>query len=159
MAEVGTVEATPSGEIRIKTYQTATWLQPGPWPWCAAFVAYCVQQWLQVPENAQACLTPAHPTAKAWRCADAKAYGWETWAEKRGLRVFDEDERMLPGDIVTFDFSHIGIVRSDRGNIIETIEGNTSPGAKGSQRDGDGVYVRLRQRSLVRKVIRLPGAM
>lgn len=156
-AEVGTQEATGQGEMRIRTYQTATWLPPGAWPWCAAFVAHCLRQWLQTPANLSAVVSPAFPSANAWRCADAKAYGWETWAQKRGLAIMDEDAKMRPGDIVTFDFSHIGIVLADRGNIIETIEGNTSPGAKGSQRDGDGVYTRLRARSLVRKVIRLPG--
>ena len=155
--ELGTTESSPSGEVRIRTYQTATWLPPGGWPWCAAFVAHCLREWLKTPENLTACISPAYPSANAWRCADARAYGWEEWAIKRGLAVFDEDQKMRVGDIVTFDFSHIGIVREDRGNIIETIEGNTSAGPKGSQRDGDGVFARLRSRSLVRKVIRLPG--
>jgi hypothetical protein len=156
--EIGTREETTEGQMRIRVYQTASWLAPGPWPWCAAFVAWCLREWLNTPENALACVSTGFPSAKTWRCADARAYGWETWAEKRGLAVFDEDQRMRAGDIVTFDFSHIGIVREDRGTIIETIEGNTSPGPTGSQRDGDGVYARQRARSLVRRVIRLPGA-
>lgn len=39
---------------------------------------------------------------------------------------------------------HIGIVVKSIGPIVWTIEGNTSSGESGSQRDGDGLYRRTR---------------
>lgn len=61
-----------------------------------------------------------------------------------------------PGDLVIFDFTgkktatnHIGIVESVSGNTLTTIEGNTSAGTSGSQSNGDGVYRRKRNISLV----------
>lgn len=60
-AEIGTQEATESGAMRIRVYQTASWLPPGPWPWCAAFVAWRLKEWLNTPENAQACVSPGFP--------------------------------------------------------------------------------------------------
>jgi hypothetical protein len=55
----------------------------------------------------------------------------------------------LPGDIVIWksrfgDNGHTGIVVSVDGDKFQTIEGNTSPGAAGSQRDGDGVFLKSR---------------
>lgn len=61
-----------------------------------------------------------------------------------------------PGDLVIFDFTgkklttnHIGLVESVNGNTLMTIEGNTSSGASGSQSNGDGVYRKQRNVSLV----------
>lgn len=56
-----------------------------------------------------------------------------------------------PGDIIYFEWNnddetdHVGIVVSNEGNYLETIEGNTSSGASGSQSNG-GVVAR-RERS------------
>jgi hypothetical protein len=60
-----------------------------------------------------------------------------------------------PGDVVFFNFpggrsiDHVGLVLevSADGKTITTIEGNTSSGAKGSQKNGDGVYKRERSLS------------
>lgn len=142
-AEVGTREDGKNSGLRIRAYQRATWLDPAPWPWCAAFVAWCLAQ----------AIGPVTAKASKWSCRDARAYGWEDWAAKRGITVLDETADLLPGDIVTFDFSHIGIVESDEGPKVITIEGNTN--AEGS-REGDGVYRKVRARHLIRKVIRLP---
>jgi hypothetical protein len=59
----------------------------------------------------------------------------------------------VKGDIVVFTFSHIGIVHSNNGAIITTIEGNTN--AAGSR---EGVTVARKQRSLsiIKSFIRLP---
>lgn len=143
--EVGTREDGKNSGLRVRAYQRATWLEPGPWPWCAAFVSWCLMQ----------ALGPKPKHDGKWRCRDARAYGWEDWAKKRGLVLLDESAAMQPGDIVTFDFSHIGIVESDEGSQIITIEGNTN--AAGS-REGDGVWRKERARHLVRRVIRLPDA-
>jgi hypothetical protein len=41
-------------------------------------------------------------------------------------------------------FGHVGFVVEWRGKSGTTVEGNTSSGLKGSQNDGDGVYMRKR---------------
>ena len=137
-AEIGVREESRNGGKRVREYQAATWLRPDAWPWCAAFVAWCLLESIQ--------------GNTGWRCRDASAYGWEAWARKRGFQVLPETAPMLPGDLVTFDFSHIGIVVADHGDTIETIEGNTN--ADGA-REGDGVYRKMRARRLIRAVIRI----
>lgn len=67
-----------------------------------------------------------------------------------------------PGDVLVFDWNwntlstnHVGILEKvlPSGNY-QTIEGNTSPGAAGSQGNGGGVYRRTRRPGQVRYVIR-----
>ena len=46
--EVGVREgAVNNTGARIEAYQGATWLQPGAWPWCAAFTAWLMREWLE----------------------------------------------------------------------------------------------------------------
>lgn len=69
-------------------------------------------------------------------------------------RVHDK-HAAIPGDIVFFDWNkdgtadHVGIVTANKGSYLETIEGNTSSGRRGSQSNGGGVYRRARSLSLV----------
>jgi cell wall-associated NlpC family hydrolase len=56
------------------------------------------------------------------------------------------------GDIVMYTFSHVGIVISDNGKTIQTVEGNTN--GEGS-REGDGVYFKTRNKSLVKRFVRI----
>ena len=64
-----------------------------------------------------------------------------------------------PGDVVIFNWNggstdHVGIVEKNLGNgILQTIEGNTSSGALGSQQAGNGVWRRQRS-SAIAAVIR-----
>ena len=78
----------------------------------------------------------------------------------KGGRVSKSQAR--PGDVLVFDWNwntaatnHVGILEKklSSGNF-KTIEGNTSPGASGSQGNGGGVYRRVRRPSQVRYVIR-----
>src|SRR5262245_10081886 len=73
----------------IREYQSATWLAPGPWPWCAAFTAWLLREWTESPD-VQAALSLRPEQLEKWRCKDASAYGWETWASKHGYRVLRE---------------------------------------------------------------------
>lgn len=67
-----------------------------------------------------------------------------------------------PGDIVIFDWpgsrdganDHVGFVELNRSTYIQTIEGNTSSGASGSQDNGGVVARRTRDWSVVQDVIR-----
>jgi len=73
---------------------------------------------------------------------------------RRLVRVHDK-RSAAPGDIVFFDWNkdgiadHVGIVTANRGSYLETIEGNTSSGRRGSQSNGGGGYRRARSLSLV----------
>ena len=136
-----------TGEDVLK-YMSSSWMPEESndlgYAWCAVFVGWCVSE-----------------TCKALGLNDlnyhymgAAAFGWEKFANKKSWKLFTEDELALPGDIVTFDFSHVGIVIEDVRDRIITVEGNTN--ADG-ERDGDGVYRKERApRSLVRRFIRIP---
>jgi hypothetical protein len=60
------------------------------------------------------------------------------------------------GAIVIFNFSHTGIVVSGGRSSDITVEGNTSSGNRGSQRDGDGVFQRTRSHSIIKGYVVLP---
>lgn len=76
-------------------------------------------------------------------------------ANARRLGRTRDKRAAKPGDLVFFDWNrdgvsdHVGIVTANRGSYLETIEGNTSAGTRGSQSNGGGVYRRARSLSLV----------
>ena len=123
-------------------------------PYCAAAVSYWVAQWLK-DAAVLANLGMTAAAAERWRCKSAGAFRWLEWARSKGVRTFSDSPglKLLPGDIMVFDMSHIGIVESATiGSTIYTIEANT--GATGG-RDGDGCFRKIRTRSLARGFIRL----
>lgn len=103
--------------------------------WCAAFVSYCL-----IIGNVK------EPTI---RSGLARAF-------KRSNNLIDANDvlrgikKIPPGSIVGWEkgntiFGHIGFVLTGWNKQYGiTIEGNTSSGVKGSQSDGDGVYIRSR---------------
>jgi hypothetical protein len=160
--EVGTREEGGNNEgARIVEYQGATWLAPGAWPWCAAFTAWIMREWLE-DEAVRADLGLAtFSLAEKWRCRDASAFGWESWARKRGLAVLTEADRAKAGDFVVFDFSHIGLVVEDQTSIrakIRTIEGNTNGRGDRDSNSGDGVWRKERAPGLTKSYIRIFGS-
>ncbi len=105
-------------------------------PWCGDFVAYC------------------------YRNAGSKAVT-RSWAAVRlllgvaGIKHVSTPKR---GDLVRFTFDHVGMFVKDNGDgTITTIEGNT--GASGAVSDsatgGDGVYLKVRDKSLVNDYLRV----
>jgi hypothetical protein len=158
IAEVGVREVPRNSNCgpRVLQYQRATNLTGTGWPWCAAFVCWCIREWGRDPAVLDALkLTP--DTFAVWRPRTAAAYGFHEWAERRGLTIFDENENpgaatLHTGDIITFDASHIGLLQDDTAKTIHTIEGNTD---EAGTREGGGVYAKTRPRSQLRKVIRL----
>jgi CHAP domain len=133
----------------IKKYQDSTSLGGQGWPWCAAFVDWCVQQYAQ-----ESGTNISHVPRTA------AAFGLITWGNDNQYEVFDppvgsDDEKPGPGDIVVYEFSHTGIVSRDGDDTHDlfAIEGNTNPGGG---RDGYEVAERGRNYSSVRKFIRLP---
>lgn len=51
---------------------------------------------------------------------------------------------------------HAGTAISQHERNIRSIEGNTSPGNRGSQRDGDGMHIRTRPASFWLAIVRVP---
>lgn len=155
-AEVGTREGKLNNTgARIVEYQKATWLKPDAWSWCAAFVAWCMREWLNDIDVRTALRVLKIDT---WRCHDASAFGWEKWAKIRGLKVLPDTDIAKAGDIVIFDFSHIGIVAEDQlspAHNIKTIEGNTNSKGDRDSNSGDGVWQKSRNPALVKCYIRL----
>lgn len=138
----------------VRKYQKATDLDPGAWPWCAAFVSWTLQQWLGDAENVK-WLGLKRTTPEAWRPKTALAYGFLKWANIRPntVTILPDTAAPEPGMIVIYDFSHIGIVkRNIDKTYFEAVEGNTN-GA--GSRDGDGVYVKTRPRSIARKFLKI----
>jgi hypothetical protein len=158
LAEVGTKEEGGNNLGRkVKEYQKATWLRPGAWPWCAAFVSWVMMKWT-VKHESQLESFFGIEQISVWRCHDASAFGWIKWAKRNGLYVTDEKEQAKAGDIVVFDFSHIGIVIADQlpgKDYIETVEANTNGKGERDSESGDGVWKKLRKTNLVRAYIRL----
>ncbi len=163
--EVGTREGPVQNTgKRIVEYQGATWLQPGAWPWCAAFTCWLMREWLEEKSVAEAIQTRAglaHPLTpiqiEKLRCRDASAFGWEKWARSLGITVLGEGNLAKAGDFVIYDFSHIGVVVRDQHSLsedIQTVEGNTN--GKGD-RDGDGVWAKSRKPSLTKCYVRIFG--
>ncbi len=148
IGEVGVMEddTNNTGDDLLK-YKQATWLQPGAWAWCAAFVCWCYQEALK-----------KHPIAGLNRPQTAAAWDFERWANTQSkVELHKPPGTVRAGDIVVFTFSHIGIaVADEHGGSVSTVEGNTNlQGTRdGGGRTRDGVYRKSRSKSLIRSVIR-----
>ncbi|WKE64619.1 CHAP domain-containing protein [Gallaecimonas kandeliae] len=117
------------------------------YPWCAAFVSLCVQKLCKKSSYFSALVPPREPSVNRFLTQ---------WAKQQGCLIFSPHSKTYApraGDIVVFTFSHIGIVESNNGKLVSTIEGNTN--AAGS-REGVCVARKSRSLSIVRKFIRLP---
>lgn len=113
-------------------------------PYCCMFVWWVLEQ--------AGTTVPGMPTASCTALRNACA--------NAGMIVPKMSAQ--PGDIVIFDWpgsrdganDHVGFVELNKGNYIQTIEGNTSSGASGSQGNGGVVARRTRDWSVVQDVIR-----
>jgi hypothetical protein len=149
-AEVGVREVNNTNcGVRVDEYKAATWLNPKKgWPWCAAFVCWVIREAL-VSSGVKQTKTFKRPrTAAAW--------DFENWslAQDATTWLLKPDNRdIVAGDIVMFNFSHIGIAVSSpdtRDNLI-VVEGNTD---EAGSREGGGVYLKTRHASKIRSRIR-----
>jgi CHAP domain-containing protein len=144
----------------VVEYQKATWLTPGAWAWCAAFVCWCV--WHTITTLGMS------PTWKRPRTAGA--YDMEEWATGKygamfnAFKVFVSDPRNAEtwprrGDVVTFTWSHIGIVTGyDKvTKRLQTVEGNAGMRSTTDTAKGDGVVAKEQHITSVRRLIRYVG--
>lgn len=118
----------------------------------------------------------AGPSAEIWWCmifvswvfnqAGVKFPGFPSYNTDNTLAAARKAGRLTdaahagPGDIVIFDWNfaskatdHVGIVEKNYGTYLQTIEGNTSGSANGKQSNGNGVWRRTRNYSVVAGVV------
>ncbi len=113
-----------------------------PVPWCGCFVAAAV-----VGKGGADIDQRIRLGYNGYIVEDAEA-------NRNGLREVGIGSARA-GDIVTFDFPHIALVRGPvRNGLLPTIEGNTSPTDSGSQANGGTVAAKQRPVSSVRVIAR-----
>jgi len=145
---------------RVMEYQKSTWLEPGPWPWCAAFVDWCVREWATKHIPAGDPLLGDRKVSD-WRPRTAGAFDLERWAKSVGLEVRSPKASVQMGDLVVYDMSHCGIIvaGAHAGSLfVEAVEGNTGLSGLRDSSAGDGVFRKKRDRRMVRSLIRLERA-
>lgn len=130
---------------RVNEYKSATWLDSTKsWPWCAAFICWLFREAMK------------GGTYSFKRPQTAGAYDFENWCKEQGSSVQlkkPHNDDIKPGDIVIFNFSHIGLAISEpHDGYIDTIEGNTD-GA--GSREGGAVLEKRRKLSSIRSRIRI----
>ncbi len=126
----------------VEAYQRATALPGTGWPWCAAFVTWCYERGGLLLRDAG---------------GFAAVAALRSWATRAGhWRPREPGYRPPTGAIVVFTFSHTGIVLFGGEQEDHTVEGNTSSGSRGSQRDGGGVFCRARSHKAIRGYVVLP---
>lgn len=123
---------------------------------CAGFVDWCIREWLSIPQVV-IWLNLQRRSPEEWRPKTALAYGLKSWALQRPntTKVYNDTYKAQLGDIVTFDFSHVGFVIEDTGKEIVTLEGNTNGRGDRDSTSGDGVWKKIRKKSLVKDLIRI----
>jgi len=117
------------------------------YPWCAAFVSLCVQKLCKSSALYGSLIPPREPSVNRFL---------NSWAKQHNCLIFKPNSKVftaVKGDIVVFTFSHIGIVESNDGIFITTIEGNTNDAGS---REGVTVARKKRRPSIIKSVIRLP---
>jgi len=169
--QVGVHEVGDNSGPEVTAYQRAT-TEPGTgWPWCAAFVCWCVAQLAKLRPGLLSC--DAH-----WQLPkDASVAEFIEWAQATGQLVrrtydpgtarvmvgldFPQGFQPQAGDILCMKFStgqHCGIVSGPmQGALVPTIEGNTSGPYRANvdERNGGEVAEKMRPLGCVTHFIRL----
>lgn len=117
------------------------------YPWCAAFVSFCVQKLVRQSIFFSGLTPPREASVSQFL---------NVWSKNNNCLIFSPSTKEFKpqkGDIVVFKFSHIGIVESVNGNSIATIEGNTNDAGS---REGTVVARKQRSTAIVKSFVRLP---
>lgn len=128
--KLGTVESPPESNNQM----FGIWYGFNRVPWCAIFVSWCMAQ--------AGCQSQYRNAAVSFSLDTARKQGRRTAEFRTGFVAckINSGGDWGPG--------HTGIVEAVHSNgEVTTIEGNTSPGDGGSQRDGGGVWRRRRPKS------------
>jgi hypothetical protein len=145
-SQVGIREQGNNGGPDVVKYQKCTWLPPGEWPWCAAFVDWCISSAMQ--SLGEKFTFAAPKTAGAWDLEN-----WCHSIDNSAILKKPHNGDIKRGDVIIFCFSHTGIATSDAhpNGTVETVEGNTN---SSGGREGDGVYPKVRKLDSIRSRIR-----
>ena len=128
-----TVHVMEEGNNRgdwVESFLRNAGVDPGN-PWCASAIKF------------------AADVAGAWspKSGAAAVVTWKNLGRSLN-KIFNNPERgMLCYMMHSETTGHIGIVVRTALGLTYSIEGNTSSGVSGSQRDGDGLYRRVRKTS------------
>jgi hypothetical protein len=147
LGEVGTeeVNGTNCGP-RVNVYKGATRLPPEEsWPWCAAFVCWCVREAMKGGRY-----TFERPvTAGAWDLVN-----WSLAQDESTQTRLRPGGDIEPGDLIVYTFSHCGVAVGppDAEGFFAVVEGNTDTAGS---REGGGVFRKVRRTSQVKARIRL----
>lgn len=138
ISQLGTREATNRNDgVQVEKYLASVGLGVGN-PYCAAIQYYCFSEAARKLNIAQSEI-PIIKTGSSQKLYD--------WAEKVGKKSSINPK---PNDIIVWrdgkSYSgHVARVMAvGRGGWVTTIEGNTTSGEKGNQREGGGVYEKQR---------------
>jgi hypothetical protein len=125
-------------------------------PYCAAGMCWVWATFFELLRNQgelQSVMKMTGAQTEEWRCKSAAAWGWRDWAEQRGLKRYLDTIIPKAGDVVVYDFHHVGLVTGAAGkHDMMTLEYNTN--ANGS-REGDGCWEKSRPISLAQCFIRI----
>lgn len=144
-AEIGVEEVNGTNRgPRVDEYQMATWLDKKEWgAWCAAFVCWAVREAMKIGGP----YTFDRPrTASAWDL--------ERWslAQDKSTNTSRRTNDIKAGDIVIYNFSHVGIAVEDMKNDeVVVVEGNTN---LAGSREGGAVAKHIRPRHQIKARIR-----
>lgn len=124
-----------NGGYWVSRFLSSCKLKPGA-QWCAAFVNFCL-------DSAGIKSSPFTGSGLARNLATRNK-------TLKATEVISKNLELPSGTIIVWrrgstPFGHAGFVEKWKGKKGDTIEGNTSPGTRGSQNDGDGVYRRNRE--------------
>jgi hypothetical protein len=160
--DVGKVEVTKNQAPFIKKLWPATTYPEGyenREPYCAAGIAYCVQQWL-LNADVRNALGLTEKTAEKWRCKSAAVTGWIRWAkDTSGVKVLPRSVILHAGDLAVYKWEngsrHIETVVDDdntKDGPFVAIGYNTD---EAGSRDGQGTWQKPRSRSQIECFIRM----
>lgn len=137
MAYVGVTEAGGKNSgPEIDRFLASVGLDPG-YAWCAAFVSYA----LEVARPA-----PSFPQTRSALARHFRVPGYAIDMRRAVASNMEYEAGWIVGwRRGTSIYGHVGFIIHGSGPRMRTVEGNTSPGSGGSQRDGGGVYIRSRQ--------------
>lgn len=112
-SQIGQQEEPPGSNRGsfVEFCQSHTWLKPGPWPWCVAFVLAAIEEGAGVKYP--------DPTAGAWDMLNrAKKRGWARTSHRL----------VEAGDVVIFNIGsgHAAILEKIVGQYVHTIDGNAA---------------------------------
>jgi hypothetical protein len=130
---------------RVNEYKAATNLPADEsWPWCAAYVCFCVREAMK-----GGSYTFKRPTT-------AGAWDLERWSKEQDRSTWtrrNPGDDIQPGDIVIYKFSHVGIAQTapNSKGLFRACEGNTD--GEGS-REGGAVMIKTRSILKVKTRIR-----